>query len=144
MRKIIYTRPDGGVSVISVPIDKDEALATAMALLPPEALNARIVDEVIIPANRTFRNAWRQDGMTVRTDMPLARELWRDHLRRLRAPKLAALDTAYLLADETGNQQEKARIAAQKRVLRDVTSLPDIEAAQTPDELKAVMPPELL
>lgn len=90
--------------------------------------------------DRAFRNAWVLTGKDVTVDMPKARELHRDRLRVLRAPKLAELDMQYLRADETKDETEKARIATEKQALRDVTADPAIEAATTPEELKAVIP----
>ena len=87
-----------------------------------------------IPEDRRFRGAWRDRGR-VTVDMPAAREIHREHLRVLRAPKLAALDTAYMRADEARDQAAKTRIAVEKQALRDVTSDPAIEAAKTPEEL---------
>jgi hypothetical protein len=106
----------------------------------------RIVPNDIVDENtdRTFRNAWKDDGGSKPGhDMAKAREIHRDRLRLLRAPLLDALDTEYLKADESGNQQDKKRIAARKQALRDVTADPAIEAAATPDELKAVLPEAL-
>ena len=140
MRKIIYTRPDGGLSIVSVPIDTDKAIAKAMVLLPTDALDAAVVDESVIPTDRTFRNALKQNGSMIEHDMPKCREIYKHQLRQLRAPKFAALDTAYLLADERGDTVEKQRVAQQKQVLRDVTVDPAIDAAKTPEELKAALP----
>ena len=47
-----------------------------------------------------------------------------------------ALDVDYMKALETGG--DAAAVAAQKQTLRDVTSDARIEAATTPDELKAL------
>ena len=76
MRKIIYTRPDGGISIVSMMEDTDTSLALAMARLPVNATNVQIIVDVDIPTDRTFRNAWRQDitGQIV-IDLPLARTL---------------------------------------------------------------------
>jgi hypothetical protein len=93
-----------------------------------------------VPADRTFRNAWTHDGTLVKVDMPKAREIHREHLRQMRAPLLQALDVEYQKADERGDQTEKQRIAANKQGLRDVTADPTIEAARTPEELKAAVP----
>jgi len=148
MRKIIHQRPDGGLSV-TTPVRNTlgEALATdaeieqrAWDKLPPDAINPQIVDESVIPTDRTFRNAWAHGGTTVSVDMPKAREIHKNKLRELRKPKLEALDTVYLRADEISDTVEKARIATLKQQLRDVTADPGIEAAQTPEALKAVMP----
>ena len=49
----------------------------------------------------------------------------------------------YQRADEAGDTGAKADIAKRKQALRDVTADPAIEAARTPDELRAVWPAEL-
>ena len=96
------------------------------------------------PSDRTFRNAWRLDGDgAVEVDMDKAREIHREKLRGIRKPLLEALDVEYQRADEAGNTAEKKRVAAKKQALRDVTADPAIDAASTPDELKAVIPAAL-
>ena len=153
MRKIIYLRPDGGLSVVHPVINtfgeapgftENDALQRALAKLPVNAINPQVVEANAIPTDRTFRNAWKVSGAGIAVDMPKAREIHRVKLRDLRKPKMEALDAAYLRADETGDIAEKQRIAAQKQALRNVTADPAIEAAQTPEQLKAVMPAILL
>ena len=68
--------------------------------------------------------------------MTAARGIHRDNLRAERAPKLAALDVAYMKALEQSG--DTAAIAAQKQALRDVTGDALIEAAATADALKAL------
>lgn len=80
--------------------------------------------------------------MTISVDMNKARAIHRDRMRAARTPKLAALDVAFQRALETGS--DTSIIVAQKQALRDVTSDPAIEAAQTPEELKAIWPTALL
>lgn len=96
------------------------------------------MDEV--PKDRTFRNALKDESGKLKHHMPTARNIWRDKMRQARANRLSALDTEYMRADEIGNAQSKKDIAAKKQALRDVTTLPEIEAAKTPEELKAVWP----
>ena len=104
----------------------------------------RIVNETEIPTDRYFRNAWKDAAGRLDVDMPKAREIHRDRLRALRAPLLAALDTEYMRADEFPvNAQAKNIIARKKQALRDVTADPAIDAAATPEELKAVIPATL-
>ena len=103
----------------------------------------RLIDEADIPADRYFRNAWKDTGAKLDVDMPKAREIHREHLRARRAPLLAALDTEYMRADEAADVPEKRRIAAKKQALRDVTADPRIDAATTPEALKAVVPAAL-
>lgn len=76
--------------------------------------------------------------MPITIDMTKARNIHRDRMRAARAPKLAALDVAFQRALETGG--DTVSIVAQKQALRDVTANPEIEAAQTPDDLKKVWP----
>ena len=96
-----------------------------------------------VPQDRTFRGAWEWAGDKVGTNMPKARDIHREHLRKLRAPKLAALDVEYQRADEANDNKAKADIAKKKQALRDVTADPAIDAAETPDQLKVVLPDAL-
>jgi len=97
-----------------------------------------------IPADRTFRNAWRHDAENgFGVDMPKAREIHRARLREKRAPLLAALDIDYQRADETGDTKLKKTIAAKKKALRDATDDASIEAAATPEELAQAIPEAL-
>jgi hypothetical protein len=109
---------------------------------PAEAFPAvtgwRLIDAP--PADRSYRDAWTDQGDRIGHDMGKARAIHRDKLRAARAPLLAALDVDYAKADEAGNQAEKRRVAAEKQRLRDITADPRIDAAATIDELKGVIP----
>jgi len=74
----------------------------------------------------------------ITVNMEKARNIHREKMRAARAPLLAALDVAFQRALE--QNANTATIVAQKQALRDVTSDPAIEAAQTVEELKAVWP----
>jgi hypothetical protein len=106
-------------------------------------VDGQLVDSSLAPSDRTFRNAWKLDSGAIEVDMTKAREMHKQKLREMRKPKLEALDSDYMRADEGGKTAEKKAVAAKKQALRDVTSDPAIEAAQTPEELKAVIPAAL-
>ena len=89
-----------------------------------------------VPTDRTFRGAWQFNGAAVEVDMDAAKEIHKDNLRAERAPRLAALDVAYMKALEAGTGA--AEIAAQKETLRNITDDARIAAATTPEELKAL------
>ena len=79
--------------------------------------------------------------MSIRINIDKAKAIKLDQLRAERAPKLAALDLAFMRAVERGDILEQASIASQKQALRDVTkvTLPDDVAALKdfkPDILK--------
>ena len=65
--------------------------------------------------------------MSIRINIDKAKAIKLDLLRAERAPKLAALDVAFVRALEQGDTAAQSRIAAEKQALRDVTkvALPD-------------------
>lgn len=144
---IAINRTDGGVSIMRVvpqPLAAPgndtarpdvEAEITKWSAAHRDAYtyaSHHAIRAVDIPTDRTYRNAWTSNGKRIVHDMEQCRAIHRERMRRARAPKLAALDIAYQRADETMDESAKAEIAAQKQALR------DINAAQTPEELKAV------
>ena len=79
--------------------------------------------------------------MSIIINITKAKAIKLDAFRAERAPKLAALDLAFMRAFEKADTAECARIAAEKQALRDVTkvTLPDdIDALKNihPDILK--------
>jgi len=75
--------------------------------------------------------------MSIIINIDKAKAIKLDQLRAERAPKLAALDVAFMRAVEQGDTPSQVRIASQKQALRDITKapLPDDLA-----ELKAFKP----
>lgn len=81
---IVYTRPDGGVSVVNPGYndrarpegDTDEKLLErCMARLPANAVNPHIVERDTLPTDRTFRDAWTFDGKDFGVDVEKARDI---------------------------------------------------------------------
>ena len=79
----------------------------------------------------------------ITVDMTKAREIKRDMIRAERKPLLEKLDVEYMRAQEAGDTTRQQEIAAKKQALRDATVDPVIDAANTPDELKAAVPAAL-
>jgi hypothetical protein len=78
----------------------------------------------------------------ININMTKARDLHRDKVRQARNPLLATKDVEFQRALETG--ADTAAIVAAKQALRDAPASAAIEAATTPDELKASWDAELL
>lgn len=144
MRKIIYTRPDGGLSIVHPAfntIGEVEGFTTADAELRAwnnlitKGITPRWLDASEIPTDRTFRDAWVDTGI-ITVDMTKAKEIHKNKLRSLRKPLLEALDAKYLRADEIGDVVEKSRIATLKQTLRDITAITAVTGAVTPEQLK--------
>jgi hypothetical protein len=93
-----------------------------------------------LPAERTFRDGWEANSDTgvISVNMAKAKDIWRDKIRAAREEPLKALDTAYMKALESGSST--TQIVADKQALRDAPALASIEAATTPEELKAIQP----
>jgi len=159
MKVLVISRADGGVSLMPLDGEFDALFAAEIdeeyivgpeiwqwkGQASPEWLPIkgwRIVDSDRLPADRAFRNAWRDDGKAIAHDMAHAREIWRDKMRRARRPLLVALDEQVQRSLEQPGTDLRA-IAVAKQTLRDVTADPAIEAAQTPEELRAVWPAAL-
>jgi hypothetical protein len=125
---------DGGVAIMQTNSDPSWELAkwAPEELAKVDPLGIVEIDPSKIPNDRTFRSAWKAD---LSTDMDKARNIHRDKLRKLRAPKLAALDV-----ELSRNPSKFDEIDAKRQALRDVTADPAIDNAKTPEALKAVIP----
>lgn len=142
MNLVCYTRPDGGIDIVSFKANAGPSLGA----VPPSATNVRIISDTDLPSDRYFRNAWRDSGATITIDMPTARNIHRANLLaraadfRERYHRLVRL--RQLRGDNTG-----AADAGRKRDAIDVINYillhTQIEAAATPAALRAVMPAEL-
>lgn len=139
---IAIARTDGGVSIME--IYGKTIIATAIedwkAAHPGAYVSHVEIAAAVIPRDYTFRNAWRLKGKTIEHDMEKARAIQRDRIRAVRDPMLVALDADYDKADEQVDTNGKKAVAARKQALRDAPQDPAINAAQTPDELKAAWP----
>lgn len=144
--KIVFDRPDGGTSIMSPAAQADVAKVlpevkgmTAQQYVefirdrdvPADAVTVRIVQDNEIPADRTFRDALKND---LTHDKVKCVVITQDRLRREREPLLAALDVQVIQALEKG--LPTAAIVAEKNRLRDITTL--AHAGLTLDQLKAL------
>jgi len=78
----------------------------------------------------------------INVNMTKARDIHRDNVRQARKSKLASKDVEFQRALEAG--ADIAAIVTAKQALRDAPASAAIEAATTPDELKASWDAELL
>ena len=131
MSKIIYTQSNGIVAVIH-PIfgNADNAIKDV-----PDGVAYEIVEDSVIPTDRTFRDAWIQDSKTIKTDIAKAREIHKTKIREARTPKLAELDVEFQKALETSSSTTD--IVSKKQALRDAPADSAIASADTEAKLKA-------
>lgn len=115
----------------------------------PIILSAKAVDEPVIidaadlPTSRVFRNAWRGAGVRVDVDMPMARDIHMNAIRRVRNRELDRADNDLHIAEDNNDTPEIARVCSRRKALRGISQTFDLSGATTADELMAMWPPEL-
>jgi hypothetical protein len=95
---------------------------------------AKIVEDNIILADRTFRGAWKFDKGKIVEDMDKAKEIHKDKLREERKPLLEKLDVDYMRALE--REEETKFIISEKTRLRDITK--KVDSCENLDDIKKV------
>lgn len=150
--RLALTLADGSLAIMSfvtrgftpsgaVQFERELTEETARAEFARSGLD--VVRWRVIPPDeplpdRTYRDAWRDEGHCIGHDMTKARECHRRRLRAARASLLAALDVEYQRADEREDRPRKRQIAAEKQRLRDLPADPRIEAAATVEDLRHI------
>lgn len=124
MSRIVYTRPDGGISIVT------PVTANAVGKCVPPGTPYRIVPTSEIPTDRYFRNAWEDTG-NITVNMGKAREIQMAKIRVARDAELKRLDIEQLKGID---------VSAEKAKLRDLPQTFDLSQAKTPEELKALWP----
>ena len=108
--------------------------------LPVGVTTYSIVEDSIIPTDRSFRDSWVGVGIgttggTITEDMTKAKELHKAKIREARTDKFTALDIEYQRATETS--ADTSAIVAKKQALRDAPAASGISTASNTTELKA-------
>jgi hypothetical protein len=85
-----------------------------------------------LPEDRYFRDAWKLEDGELVIDVEAAKEIQRDVWRKMRKPKLDALDLEFMRAIEESDSARQAEITAEKNALRDVTE------TELPNDLAAI------
>ena len=143
MSKIIYTQENGVIAVVH-PSDQSLVEMTieeiAQRVVPVGISTYSIVEDSVIPTDRSFRNSWVGVGIgttggTIIEDMTKAKELHKAKIREARVDKLSALDIEYQRATESS--ADTSAIVAKKQALRDAPAASGIATSANTTELKA-------
>lgn len=136
---------DGSVSILQTVPQADGKEPTPQECIAKwhESARANVVsiaplDPAVIPADRTFRDAWKLDKGGIVHDLGKAKEIQRARIRAARDPLFADLDTQQLRALAAGDGKAVQAIEAKKQALRDAPADPAIEKAGSVEELKAL------
>ena len=90
-----------------------------------------------VPSDRHFRGAWSLSGKVITEDMTAAKVIFKDKIREVRAPLLAAEDVVYMKALEADDASAKSASVTKKAALRDAPAASAIDSADTIAKLKA-------
>ena len=90
-----------------------------------------------VPSDRHFRGAWSLDGTVISEDVTAAKVIFKDKIREVRAPLLAAEDVVYMKALEADDASAKSASVTKKTALRDAPAASAIGSADTIAKLKA-------
>ena len=131
MNRIIYSNPEGGVSVI-IPAESVELALKDV----PEGVAYEIVTTDDIPTDRTFRAAWKANGATVEVDLPQAKEIGHALRRAARAEEFAPYDD--IIAKQIPGHDAADAETARQEIRDKYAEMQDaIDQATTPEEIKA-------
>jgi len=138
MQRIVY-KTDSGISII---IPSLEALA-AMTIEEiaakdvPAGMEYTIVSVDDLPADRTFRDAWRQNGSGVDVDLPAAKTIAHTHRRTKRSEEFAPHDR--IIAAQIPGESASAAEAARSQIRQKYAVLQEqIDLAGSAADLKSV------
>ena len=143
MSKIIYTQENGVIAVVHPSPQSLEEMTIdeiAQKVIPVGISTYSIVEDSVIPTDRSFRNSWvgvgvGTTGATITEDIDKAKEWHKTRIREARVDKFSALDVEYQIASETS--ADTSAIVAKKQALRDAPAASGISTATTTDELKS-------
>ena len=110
-QRIVFDNGNGGIGVIVPAPGCGLTIEQILAKDAPDG--AVIIAASEIPADRTFRDAWRKDGAAVATDLPAARDIAHTARRAARSDRFKPLDIKATIPDE----MEQAEL--DRQVIRD-------------------------
>ena len=135
-QRIIYSNTDGTVAVI-IPTG-ELSIEEVAAKDVPEGVAYEIVEDDAIPADRFFRNAWVANSAAVDVGLDKAKDIGHDIRRAQREAEFAPFD-AIIMKQIPGNSAAEAEEARQQIRFKYALIQDVIEAAETPDEIKAAL-----
>ena len=142
MSKIIFDY-EGNISVMTPSSEALQIMTIEQIAekdLPVGVSTYSIVEDSVVPTDRSFRNSWVGVGIgttggTIIEDMTKAKELHKAKIREARVDKLSALDIEYQRATESS--ADTSAIVAKKQALRDAPAASGIATSANTTELKA-------
>ena len=106
--------------------------------------NTIAASDATVPSDRHFRNAWSLSGKTITEDLTASKGIFKDKIREVRTPLLAAEDVVYMKALEGADTDAQAASVAKKKKLRDAPAASAITNASSISALKSAWDTDVL
>jgi len=106
--------------------------------------NSIAAADATIPSDRHFRNAWSLSGSTITEDLTASKLIFKDKIREVRKPLLAAQDVAYMKALEADSSDDQTTAKNAKTALRNAPAASAITNAANIGALKSAWNTSLL
>ena len=138
MQRIVY-KTDSGVSIVIPSPEALEAMTIEeiAAKDVPAGMEYTIVSADDLPADWTFRDAWRQNGSSVYVDLPAAKAIAHTHRRTKRSEEFAPHDR--IIAAQIPGESASAAQAARSQIRQKYAVLQEqIDLAGSAEDLKTV------
>ena len=100
--------------------------------------------DATVPSDRLFRNVWSLSGSTITEDLTAAKVIFKDKIREVRTPLLAAEDVVYMKAMEDDDSSAKSASVTKKNALRDAPAASAIANAANIGALKSAWDADVL
>jgi hypothetical protein len=149
--RLAYKTPDG-VAIVHAAAKRDleRALGPLTERQYREHVISRSVPTGVVyavlpadwtpPGDRTYRGAWDLAGGVVALDMPKARGIFMERVRKARNAMLDDLDREWMKAQGQGKAQEAKQVDDERQALRDLPQTIKVDEAFTVEALTALWP----
>ena len=106
--------------------------------------NSIVASDATVPSDRHFRGAWSLSGSTITEDLTAAKIIFKDKIREVRTPLLAAEDVVYMKALEGADTDAQSASVTKKNALRDAPAASAIANAANIGALKSAWDADVL
>ena len=106
--------------------------------------NSIVASDATVPSDRLFRNAWSLSGSTITEDLTASKLIFKDKIREVRTPLLAAEDVVYMKALEGADTDAQSASVTKKNALRDAPAASAIANAANIGALKSAWDADVL
>ena len=126
--KIIYETPEGGVAVVTAA--PGTPIANLVSKVVPYGASWDMVEDSVIPTDRTFRDAWEKSGSTIVEDLVKVKAIATGTLRQSAIKVIDSYDIRNDLGEATAYNKATI-VTAYQDCLADITGYTTVAEVKT-------------